>query len=80
MLVGLYDPQVLRASQLSVLFGIGAWEDPVTRLQRVLIDAVESLSPPGLAPIDSRGWRIYQILRRRYVQQLAQEKVASTSI
>ena len=32
--------------------------------------------PPPATPLDSQTWRVYQILRRRYTEQLTQQQVA----
>jgi CheY-like chemotaxis protein len=45
-------------------------------LQRILIEAIESLKPPDDEPYQSRAWRIYDSLRCCYVQQLSQRVVA----
>ncbi len=75
-LSALYDPLVLGNSILAVLLGIDKQSDPVTALRRVLISAIETLKPGEPAPPGSRGWRVYQVLRRRYTDQLTQHEVA----
>ena len=76
-LASLYDPAVLRHSPLVGLFGVDQRDDPVSALRRILTDAIESLRPNKNTPPGSRTWRVYQILRRRYTEQLIQCKVAS---
>jgi CheY-like chemotaxis protein/transcriptional regulator with XRE-family HTH domain len=73
----LYDPSVLRNSPLAELFEVNQQRSTVSELQRILIDAIESLKPNESAPSGSRTWRAYQVLRRRYTEQLPQSKVAS---
>lgn len=75
-LSALYDPLVLSSSPLVLLFGIEEQRDPAAALRQVLIDAIEALRPNELIPYRSRGWRIYQLLRRRYIEQLTQHEVA----
>ncbi len=77
VLNALYDPAALRASPLVELFGLSSRRDPITELQRLLIHGIEALGPAQGAPRDSRAWRIHQILRRRYVEQLTQRQVAA---
>ncbi len=76
-LISLYDPSVLRNSPLVRLLGADQEGDAVSRLRRILIDAIESLRPNVSTPQGSRSWRVYQILRRRYIEQLTQQPVAS---
>jgi CheY-like chemotaxis protein len=76
-LTHLYDPTVLRASPLAVLFGLEGRGDRATALQRVLTEAVEGCRPAGNAQAGSGAWRAYQVLRRRYIEQMPQPSVAS---
>jgi CheY-like chemotaxis protein/transcriptional regulator with XRE-family HTH domain len=73
----LYDPSVLRNSPLVSLLGLEQRSDTVAALRRALTDAIESLQPTANTPRDSKTWRVYQILRRRYIEQLNQKEVAS---
>jgi CheY-like chemotaxis protein len=72
----LYDPLVLRNSPLVSLLGLEQRRDVVAALRRALTDAIESLQPTANTPRDSKTWRVYQILRRRYIEQLNQREVA----
>ena len=72
----LYDPTALRNSPLCHLFHVEQRHNPATDLRRILTDAIESLRPTEKAPMGSKTWRIYQILRRRYTEQLTQQEVA----
>ena len=76
VLNSLYDPSVLRRSPLLSVFGLRQRGNAVVALRRTLVDGIESLRPDQSAPSGSRGWRIYQILRRRYTEQLPQVQVA----
>ncbi len=76
-LVSLYDPAALRGSPLTRMLGTSRQRDPAVALRRLLIDAIESLRPAAGVPPDSRAWRIYQVLRRRYIEQVPQRKVAA---
>lgn len=75
-LTSLYDPSVLRHSPLTGLFGVEEQRDPASLLRRVLTDAIESLRPGESTPLGSKTWRVYQILRRHYTEQLTQREVA----
>jgi CheY-like chemotaxis protein len=72
----LHNPAHLRRSPLAVLLGIENRFDTSLVLQRILIEAIESLKPPDDEPNQSRAWRIYDSLRCCYVQQLSQRVVA----
>lgn len=74
-LTHLYDPGVLRASRLGALFGLEGRGDRAGALQRLLTDAIEACRPPGAA--HTGAWRAYQVLRRRYIEQIPQSAVAS---
>ncbi len=77
VLNALYDPGVVRSSPLIGLLGLEQHANAVSALQRALIDSIENLRPLARAPDDSRTWRLYQILRRRYTEQVPQRKVAA---
>ena len=49
----------------------------VFALRNVLTTAIEALRPHAGEPVDSRTWRVYQILRSRYVEQALQPEVAA---
>lgn len=72
----LYSPAALRNNPLCELLAAADEANPAMTLQRTLLNAIESLRPPGAIPTDSRAWRFYQILRRRYTEQLPQSQVA----
>jgi len=76
-LASLYDPSVLRGSPLADLFGVAQRDDAISALRRTLLSAIETLRPNENAPSASKSWRVYQILRRRYVEQAMQAQVAS---
>ncbi len=73
----LYDPSVIRGSPLVELFDLTQRRDPVSALQRTLREAIEALRPAAAAPGATRTWRVYQVLRRRFIEQVAQAKVAA---
>ncbi len=72
----LYDPPTLRESPLAGLIDPGGESDPVAMLRRILLADIEMLRPTRETPHDSRAWRVYQILRRRYTEGLSQRQVA----
>ena len=77
VLNGLYNPQLLRKNPLVVLLKLEEKRNPSFELQSVLLDAIESLRPGERAPTQSEAWRLYQILRRRYTEQVPQNQVAA---
>src|SRR5260221_13950624 len=77
VLVGLYNPAILRNSPLIQVFGLEQRPDSLSRLRQILIDDIEVLNTNVSAPAESSNWRIYQILRRRYIEQVPQRKVAA---
>jgi CheY-like chemotaxis protein len=72
----LQAPDALRRSPLAALFGVADRFDTFSALQRILIEAIESLEPDPDEPPQSRAWRIYESLFYRYIQQLNQQEVA----
>lgn len=72
----LYDPAVLRSSPLNQLFGLDPEQSTASALRRILLQAIESFCPNKNTPPGSKAWRVYQILRRRYTEQLTQREVA----
>jgi CheY-like chemotaxis protein len=75
-LTSLYDPIVLRKSPLIELLGLEQRRNIVLSLRQSLSNAIESLQPNVQIPRDSKIWRSYQILRRRYIEQVMQREVA----
>jgi CheY-like chemotaxis protein len=73
---GLYDPSILRESPLLAWLGVASQRDGVAALRKILLDAIESLRPNEKIPLQSKTWRVYQILRRRYTEQRIQREVA----
>lgn len=76
LLHDLYSPSTLRQSPLLRLFHIHERPNPALALQQLLLEAIESLESRGQSAAGSRAWRLYQILRRRYTEQLPQSQVA----
>lgn len=71
----LYNPPTLRKSPLVKVFGIEQKRNPALALQAILLEAIEALRPAA-APAQSDAWRLYQVLRRRYTEQVQQAQVA----
>jgi CheY-like chemotaxis protein len=74
---GLYDPAVLGRSALARVFQVDQRRDKVFALRDLLTQAIEAMRPREQAPADTRTWRVYQILRGRYIEQLPQPEVAA---
>ena len=77
VLLGLYNPAVLRNSPLIQVFGLEQRTDASSRLRQILIEGIETLNKDRKAPAGSSTWRIYQVLRRRYIEHIPQRKVAA---
>ncbi len=77
VLTHLYDPSVLRNNALVTLFGLEQRHNTVTALRTTLTEAIESLRPTQSTPVDAKSWRVYQVLRRRYIEQVSQREVAA---
>jgi CheY-like chemotaxis protein len=76
-LVSLYDPAVLRSSPALAIFGLSDRADPAGALRRLLAEAIDTLRPVQATPPGSKSWRVYQVLRQRYIEQLSQTEVAA---
>ncbi len=72
----LYNPEHLRQNPLATIFGVAKRFDTASALQRILIEAINSLEPPPDEPHHSPAWQIYEPLYYRYVEQLSSEQVA----
>ena len=75
-LTSLYSPPLLRKNALIGLLSCDQKSSPTQSLQTLLLNAIESLRPNERAPSKSEAWRLYQILRRRYTEQVPQNQVA----
>lgn len=67
-LAGLYDPGTLASSPLICWLCLADESDPPRALLALLSQAIESRKPQAGAPPQSNAWRIYHILRQRYVE------------
>jgi CheY-like chemotaxis protein len=76
VLGNLYNPGLVRRSELMRLFGLAERRDAPTALQHLLTEAIEALEPRADVPVGSSAWRVYQVLRSRYVDQFCQDEVA----
>lgn len=72
----LYSPSILCASPLVEWLALKQERNSAAALQRAILAAIESLRPQIDTTYGSRAWRLYQILRRRYTEQLPQNQVA----
>jgi len=72
----LYEPNRLRRNPLTALLGVSDRPDAFATMQRILIDAIDSLQPQGQNLPRSSGWEVYEPLFYRYVQRLSQRQVA----
>jgi CheY-like chemotaxis protein len=74
---GLYSPQLLRKNPLIALLDLGQKSNPSFELQSILLEAIEALRPVDNSPTKSEIRCQYQILRRRYTEQVSQNQVAA---
>lgn len=73
----LYDPTALRRSPLVVLFGLKSQTHPHTALRRILVEGIQALKPGSDVPLYATAWRVYHILRNRYVEHFSQQTLAA---
>jgi CheY-like chemotaxis protein len=69
----LYDPAFRPADALSDILGS---DRQAGLLQTTILQAIESLRPASDVPRAARGWRVYDVLSCRYIQQLTQDEAA----
>ena len=72
----LYDLDQLRSSPLVSLFAIEGHFSAGTKLQHILLDAIQAMRPPAAEPASSMRRRIHQVLQLRYEQQFEQKEAA----
>lgn len=72
----LYDPDYLRRSPLTELFGVAGRYDAASALRRMVTSGIEALEPPPAEPPYSRAWRLFQALDYLYIQQMTQDQAA----
>lgn len=73
---GLYSPPLLRKNPLTELLELEHKSNPSFELQSILLEAIEALRPIDSTPFKSEVRSLYQILRRRYTEQVSQNQVA----
>jgi len=73
----LYDPDYLRHSSLVKKFGLGESYDRVTRLQRLLEEAIQDLKPKAGKEGGEIPLQFYRYLVSRHLQQFSQNEVAN---
>jgi CheY-like chemotaxis protein len=74
----LYEPDRLARSRLLDVLEIEHSPDSGLALRRILLDAIEALKPDAAVPLQANPWRVYHILRRRYVEQIPQREIAQS--
>lgn len=72
----LYDPDQLRRSPLANLLDVSNRVDASFKLQKILIDAIESIQPNDNEPAQSRAWLLHDLLYFRYVRGYERQAVA----
>jgi CheY-like chemotaxis protein len=73
----LYEPAELRRSPLLQAFHLDQRLDSASALRALILDTILSLKPDPKAHRDSSGWRIYQVLTYRFVDQSSQSDVSA---
>jgi len=76
-LLYLYNPAKLQQSPFAELLASDNQRLSSAALGRLLIDAIQALKPVPEVPISAFAWRLYQVLRYRYVEQISQKEVAT---
>ncbi len=76
-LKGLYNPAVLRSSQLIPWLGFSHSANPEFTLRNALLASIEAFHPQHSVPSGSKTWRVYHILCRRFTEQVLQYQVAN---
>jgi CheY-like chemotaxis protein len=72
----LHEPDRLRSNPLATYLGVGGHVDTPSRLQDMLLRAIEALRPTSGTRLGSQSRRIYDLLLYRYIQQLDQQAVS----
>jgi CheY-like chemotaxis protein len=72
----LYEPDRLRGNPLAAALGVEGRVDTFTRLQTILIEAIDALEPSPDDPAYVQRCEIHEPLYYRYVQQMPQQQVA----
>jgi len=72
----LYEPHALRRNALAALLGVGNRSDTPSALQRILVEAIQSLRPPASELPGSSAWDLYIPLSYRYVERISPAEVA----
>lgn len=72
----LHDPNHLRRSPLAEMFGVADQFNTPSAIRQILTEAIEALEPEADAPTESRGWRIYESVYYRYIQDFSPQEVA----
>jgi CheY-like chemotaxis protein len=72
----LYEPDQLRLSPLTTLFGIAGRIEASTALQKILLQAIEDIRPGDGESPQSQGWITYEVLFFRYVRGYSRQAVA----
>jgi len=70
----LYDPLWSAPRSLGAVLGVS--EGDGARLKELLLKAIARMEPAPGVPRDTRAWRLYELLRLRYVEHLTQEETA----
>jgi CheY-like chemotaxis protein len=71
----LYDPTYVFPVEVVAALGLA----PETARQAIrdgIIRAIEALKPDETVPASARSWRVYEVLRSRYIQRLTQQEAA----
>ncbi len=76
VLNSLYDVSSLANSPLMSLFKTNQQGDTILNLRNILIEAIESFKGFENLPRDSKSYRIYLILRQRFIEQQTQRNVS----
>ena len=75
-LLNAYDPVELVRSPLIDLFSLRQHPDAPAALRRIFQEAIAALRPDDATPPHADAWRLYHILRYRYIDLIPQREIA----
>jgi CheY-like chemotaxis protein len=75
-LQNLYDPVALLKSKLVIRFNLENRPNPGLALQDTITSSIDALRPRLDVPLQSNAWRLFNVLKYRYVEQSSQNLVA----
>ncbi len=75
-LFNFYNPAELQFSPLIFILNLEKRPLPMESLRKILEEAIQAMKPGEDIPFSSGSWRIYNLLRYRFIEQTSQKEVA----